>query len=85
VILPSQTKSTETLAKDDTITAARVSANTIDNYRVTDTGGKTAPSKAIGTWIVPPPLTLEEIEGNLLSIPEEPTRTSGRFGIMREG
>jgi hypothetical protein len=35
---------TETSAKDDTITA-RVSTETIENYWVTDTGGKTAPSK----------------------------------------
>jgi hypothetical protein len=36
---------TETAAKDDTITAAGFSAETIENYWVTDTGGKMAPSK----------------------------------------
>jgi hypothetical protein len=40
-------ESTEIPAKDDSITAARFSAEmtTIENYWVTDTGGKTAPSK----------------------------------------
>jgi len=40
-------ESTDTAAKDDTITAARVLAEmtTIENYWVTDTGRKTAPSK----------------------------------------
>jgi len=43
---PAVTKeSTETAAKDDTITTARVSAKTIENYWVTDTGRKTVPSK----------------------------------------
>jgi len=44
---PVTKESTETAAMDDTITAARVSAEmtTIENYWVTDTGGKTAPSK----------------------------------------
>jgi len=47
---PVTKESTETAAKakDDTITAARDSAEmttTIENYWVTDTGGKTAPSK----------------------------------------
>ena len=42
---PVTKESTETAAKDDTITAASVSAETIENYWATDTGGKTAPSK----------------------------------------
>jgi len=41
-------ESTETAAKDDTITAARVSVETIENYWVTNTGRYTAPSK--GSW-----------------------------------
>ena len=36
---------TETAAKDDKITAARISAETMGNYWVTDIAGKTAPLK----------------------------------------
>jgi len=42
---PVTKESTETAAKDDTITAVSVSAETIKNYWVTTTGGKPAPSK----------------------------------------
>ena len=49
--------STEIPAKDDSITAARASAEmtTIENYWVTDTGGKTAPSKQ--SWYLDCPST----------------------------
>jgi len=42
---PVRNEITEPAAKDDMLTAARVSAETIENYWVTDTGGKMAPSK----------------------------------------
>jgi len=42
---PITKESTGTSAMDDTLTAARVPAETIENYWVTDTGRNTAPSK----------------------------------------
>jgi len=80
-------ESTETRPKDDTITAARVSAEmtTIENYWVTDTGGKTAPSKE--SWYLDCAST-SHICGDRRKFARYTgftRRTSGRFAILREG